>query len=98
MPKMIDRKVSVYVCIYLHPCILTQSLTFGAPFSKLFMTSTFISITGQRLELGPKAENQGKFAGTSGKAIGSRLTSAPGQCLPISSFERLNQLGEGSEF
>lgn len=62
------------------------------------MTSTFISITGQPLDLGSKAENQGEFAGTSGKEIRSRLTSAPGQCLPISSFERLNQLGEGSEF
>lgn len=26
------------------------------------------------------------------------MTNAPGQCLPISSFEKLNQLGEGSEF
>lgn len=94
MPKMIDRKV----CMYVHTCIRVSLLNHRAPFSKVFMTSTFISITGQRLELGPKAENQGKFAGTSGKAIGSRLTSAPGQCLPISSFERLNQLGEGSEF
>lgn len=38
------------------------------------MTSVFISITGQRLELGPEAEIQGQFAATSGQAIGSLLT------------------------
>ncbi|MCJ1346468.1 Cyclin-dependent kinase 10 [Peltigera leucophlebia] len=45
--------------------------------AKIFMTSSFISITGQSLELGSEAKNQG-------------------QCMPISSFERLNHLGEGT--
>lgn len=62
------------------------------------MNSTLISVTGQRLELEHEAENQGWFAATIAKAIGSPLTNAPGQCLPISSFEKLNQLGEGSKF
>lgn len=55
------------------------------------MNSTFMSVSGQRLELGREAENHGQFAATIG-------TNAPGQCLPISTFEKLNQLGEGSEF
>lgn len=62
------------------------------------MNSTFISVTGQRLELGCEAENQGQFAASNSKAIGTPFINAPGQCLPISSFEKLNQLGEGSEF
>lgn len=44
--------------------------------AKIFMTSSFISITGQSLELGSEAENQGQFVATSGQAIGSPLTSA----------------------
>lgn len=34
------------------------------PFPKVFMNSTFMSVTGQRLELGHEAENQGQFAAT----------------------------------
>lgn len=61
------------------------------------MNSTFMSVTGQRVELGREAENPGQFAATIGYAICSPLTNAPGQCLPISTFEKLNQIGEGSE-
>lgn len=97
-------KYSVYVVFRTYSrrlCLISVTIVNHQtiiPFPAVFMTSTFISITDQRLELGPEAENQGQFAGTSGKAIGTPLTSALGQCLPISSFERLNQLGEGSEF
>lgn len=60
------------------------------------LPTQWLSITGQPLDLAPENICEGKLHYLPMQT--AMLSRKQGQCVPISAFEKLNQLGEGSEY